>query len=463
MALAPDLAASSTAIRLQQDTVALDGLFSLLSGYHAGRIHDTLSAAASFLFVARASATDSVGFNDANSLFTTHALVLASTLITQPSLAAGSEQTAVIHDTLLTEDQLSFVVRLLMTSGLVAHETLLGDPQRAVRMAERLTLSTEVLATRELNAALSDDLGLNEAFLYLARLTLGDGFALESTFSADDVARVLRLAETITLAARNAAVLETTVSLAEALVLLAGVDSRYPLSVQEALTLADQQAPTLLAQLSQLETLQFVDSLDRGIAFFAKSADTVALDDSQTATLSALLRHRDVLAFIGRLPLGDEDYQAWVLNSDSLGVTEYTQWPFNSIVDTPRGTFGLTDTGLYELTGDTDDGAPIEASLRTGDLAFNTSAHKRVDSAYLYLASTDDVYIRTISTHRGQRSEAWYRVNYREGADDGQTRRVRFGKGLRGTTWAFELANIDGGDLDLRGAEVLPLKLTRRI
>jgi len=123
----------------------------------------------------------------------------------------------------------------------------------------------------------------------------------------------------------------------------------------------------------------------------------------------------------------------------------------------------LTDTGLYELTGGTDDGVPIEALLRTGDLTFSSSSHKRIDRAYLYLTSTDAVLLKAISTHRGQRNEAWYRVNYRDGADDGQTRRVRLGKGLRGTTWAFELTNVDGGAFDLRGAEVLPLLLSRRI
>jgi hypothetical protein len=219
----------------------------------------------------------------------------------------------------------------------------------------------------------------------------------------------------------------------------------------------------LFVALSQLDTLRLLDQMQQGVTFVATSSDALTLTADPTATLTALLRHRDVLAFIGRLPLGDEDYQAWVLNSDSLGVTEYTNFPFNSIADTPKATYGLTDTGLYELTGDDDDGVPIEALLRTGDIEFGTAQHKQVDSAYLYLTSSDTVVLKTISTYRGQRNEAWYRVDYREGADDGQTRRVRFGKGAIGTTWAFELTNIDGGDFDLRGAEVLPMKLQRRI
>lgn len=426
-------------------------------------IADVASLSARILYLARAEQSDAIALADELTEQVNRLAFMATALHAQSLFSVTQELNAPIGDTFFADDQLGFVARLLIASGLVTHETLFGDQQRAVQMADRLLLAARTAGVSELVAMLGDDLALDEAFLYLARLTLGDAFTLESAFSADGAARVLRLAETIVLAARNSAVLETAAALVEGLVLLTGLDSRYPLGAQDALDLADALAPQLLARLAQLETLQFVDSLGQGIAFFAKSTDAVALLDAQGVTLATLLRQPDMLTFIGRLPLGGEDYQAWVLNADSLGVTEYTNFPLDSLADTPRGTFGLTSTGLYELTGDTDDGVPIEALLRTGDLAFSTSAHKRVDRAYLYLTSTDDVYLKTISTYRGQRKEAWYRVNYRADADDGQTRRVRLGKGLRGTTWAFELSNINGGDFDVRGAEVMPLQLARRV
>jgi len=429
----------------------------------AALIHEVLACSGAVGFNTVPSLVDALSLQDQLLPDAARRFFLSSVLATYSAFAPTTEQTTTLADTLLTEDRLAFVARLLAASELVTHDTLLGDPQRAARMADALLVAAATSSTTELLAAIGDDLALNEAFLYLARLIWGESLTLESTFSAEDVARILRLADTISLAVRNAAVLETTVSLVEALVLLAGIDNRYPLTARDAVVLADTLTSSLLGTLMQHETLQFIDSLNNGFVFLATSTDSLLFDDSQIPTLTALLRQPDVLAFIGRLPLGDEDYQAWVLNSDSLGVTQYTNFPFNSLADTPRGTFALSDTGLYELTGDDDDGAPIEALLRTGDLTFNSSLHKRVDRAYLYLTSTDDVYLKTISTHRGQRNEAWYRVEYRESADDGQTRRVRFGKGLRGTTWAFELSNVDGGDFDVRGAEVLPLQLTRRV
>ena len=125
--------------------------------------------------------------------------------------------------------------------------------------------------------------------------------------------------------------------------------------------------------------------------------------------------------------------------------------------------YGVAQRGLYELTGDNDNGRDISATLRTGDMDFGTRQHKNLVRAYLYLTSTDDIILKTTATHRGSRNEAFYRVSARAVADDGQTRRVRLGKGLRGTTWTLEITNVDGGDFDLRYAEVLPVLLDRRV
>lgn len=431
-------------------------------------LQQQFSVSDSAYFIARALQSDTALFADALRPLINRVLVMATSLQAQDSQYAQLSLTAQLDEGFIAEDQLGFVARLIAASNLVAHDAFLRDPQTLCRMAETVHLADLSSLKREIVARLLDDFDFATAVLYIARLTLGEDLTLADLLHADALAgdgitRIARMAETITLISRNAATLELVASLAETLALWTSFDNRYTLTAQSQLDAVDSFLARFLGVLAQLDTLQLVDQLAGALVFVAKSADNVMFADIEHATLTTLLRNQDVLAFVGRLPLDDGDYQAWVLNSDSLGVTEYTQFPFNSLADTGRGAFGLTDTGLYELTGDDDDGTPIEAVLRTGDLTFNTSEFKRVDSAYLYLISTDDVYLKTISTHRGQRSEIWYRVNYREGADDGQTRRVRFGRGVKGTTWAFELTNVAGGDFDLRGAEVLPMKLARRI
>lgn len=426
-------------------------------------IQDTTTLREQLLYTANVSTADAIALTDTNAEQIYRLAIAASTLNAQSDLSAQLEVIVAASDTLLTSDQLDFLARLVTSSTLTATDVATVDMLRLCQMAETVSLASNVSGQAELTARAADDFELETALAYLARLVLADTFTTVSALSADDTARICKLADTIVLASRNVATLETIVNLAEALSLLSSLDTRHALSMADTLAATDAFVAQLLVLLVQAETLALIDEMASSFIFIAQSDDAIELISDQTASLTALFRADDVLAFVGRLPLGDDDYQAWVLNSDSLGVTEYTNWPFNSLATTRRGTFGLTDTGLYELVGDDDDGDPIEALLRTGDLEFSTSDHKRIDRAYLYLTSTDDVYFKTISTHRGQRNEAWYRVDYREGANDGQTRRVRLGKGLRGTTWAFELTNIDGGDFDVRGAEVLPVKLTRKV
>lgn len=423
-----------------------------------GALADTLAAVTKIVYLARIASTDTLSLGDSlpfGALFQA-----ASSLQAQALLSGQLELGVSVADSLSVEDKAAFVLKLLTASQLVLSDTLVANPALMLRAADTVHLATSVNAALDIKTLCEDNLELAEAFSFLLGLVSNETIETASQLT---LARVVHLADTITLISRNVMTLELACSLFEALTLLTTLDSRHALVASDALALTDSLVTQLLAQMAQADTLELVDQMQSGFIFLGQTQDALSLIEDTTVSLMTLLRQRDVIAFVGRLPLGDDDYQAWVLNSDSLGITQYTNFAFNSLVQWRGRNFALSDTGLYELTGDDDDGVPIEALLRTGDLTFGTSSHKRVDRAYLYLTSSDDVYFKTISTHRGQRNETWYRVNYREDADDGQTRRVRLGKGNRGTTWAFELTNIDGGDFDLRGAEVLPVIMKRKV
>jgi hypothetical protein len=104
---------------------------------------------------------------------------------------------------------------------------------------------------------------------------------------------------------------------------------------------------------------------------------------------------------------------------------------------------------------------PIEALVRTGMADFGSSYRKSIPRAYLYLAQDGGVYLRVTSEWAGKRRQVWYSVAGRASADAAM-RRVKLSRGMRGTAWQFEVANIDGGALDLRGAEVVPMVLSKR-
>jgi hypothetical protein len=332
---------------------------------------------------------------------------------------------------------------------------------RGATAAEHLAAADGILGTTELGARLAE-------WARLETLT-GLRFGLDSkegvTFADTLPAVVLRLAslrDQLGVSAQTALRLEIAARLLEGLTALEVAGAVHGLSAAETATLADRLTRALWSTLAPREALALSDATERSFTMVFAADEALGLADAAVNLVELLLRTTETLAFLGRMPLEDGDYEGWVMNSDSLGVTQYGNVPFVALATHAERTLGLTETGLYVLEGDTDDGEPIAAMLRTGDLTFGTGQRKSVPRAYLYLRQDGDMILKTISSERGRRSEFWYRVVLRDGDDPG-ARRVRLGRGVRAVSWAFELVNVDGADFDLRGCEVLPVALSRRV
>jgi hypothetical protein len=119
--------------------------------------------------------------------------------------------------------------------------------------------------------------------------------------------------------------------------------------------------------------------------------------------------------------------------------------------------YAAGDDGLFELTGDTDDGTPISASILTGKSDLGTVQLKRM--AYVYVAASADGGLSMIvHTDDGQTNE--YAVTARELMNGSRT---GVGKGLRSRFWQVELTNTDGGDFEIESIELMPDATIRRI
>jgi hypothetical protein len=149
------------------------------------------------------------------------------------------------------------------------------------------------------------------------------------------------------------------------------------------------------------------------------------------------------------------------MNAVNRGVTGYTGLPFSSLVTHEERTFGVRDDGLYEFSGDTDDGVAIDAAAMTGYIDFSAEEDKNVYRAYLYMKSDSSAYLKVHWDSGGARTCKWYEIALLD-----QTvlanRRIPLARGVRAERWAFEVQNTDGGSLDLRGFEVLPAILRPR-
>jgi hypothetical protein len=234
------------------------------------------------------------------------------------------------------------------------------------------------------------------------------------------------------------------------------------LTETETVALAATLSEAIQAELASTETAVLTDALQHSVVFLLNAS--AALTDSAGLTFSTLLDLSDGAAFIARLPLEDGDYQAWVMNAETTGTTQYVNYPMNSLFTFKGVPYGVSETGLYLLEGETDDGDPINSIVATGDMNFGTSREKNIPRCYLYLTQTGQVVLKTISNRQGSRHETYYELAERttDSTDDDTYRRVPLGRGVRGVWWRFELHALNGATINLDGAEIRPVVLSRR-
>lgn len=188
-------------------------------------------------------------------------------------------------------------------------------------------------------------------------------------------------------------------------------------------------------------------------------SDTYNIDKSSSVSQVAYALLNDGLTFFGSVNFDGEEYLAttYVYNTQSTGITEYSNYSFNSY----SWPYAAASNGIYKLDdADTDDGEEIQTSIKTGLFDFGTSLKKQVPYAYLGVSKTGRILFKTISTQNGVKQERWYEaIAYNNTID---TMRIKLGKGVKAKYWQFEILNIDGEDIIIESLELLPLTLKRR-
>lgn len=141
-------------------------------------------------------------------------------------------------------------------------------------------------------------------------------------------------------------------------------------------------------------------------------------------------------------------------NEESTGYTDY---PFTQFANIGGRYFGAAEDGLYELEGNTDHGAPIEAAIDLGQRDLGTDAIKMLSNAYVSVNA--DAPMRLRVELGGQQ----YTYMTRGVGPQMQTQRFDLGRGLRGHFFGLQLANTDGADFELNGLEFVAQESKRRI
>ncbi len=139
----------------------------------------------------------------------------------------------------------------------------------------------------------------------------------------------------------------------------------------------------------------------------------------------------------------------WVLNHNTGAPSRYENYDFDAFAVIGQDYLAARGDGIYLLDGDDDDGADINAIATIGRTDFDEPVLKRVTAAFLGLNSAGQAHL-TLRTDQGITSGP-YKLRQQPAAST--TERAKFARGLKSRYWEIDIANVDGGDLQVKSAE----------
>lgn len=203
-------------------------------------------------------------------------------------------------------------------------------------------------------------------------------------------------------------------------------------------------------------SLQASSTMDRTLQTDGDIGSTLNVSDSITLSATYTVEYTDTLSISSDLG-GNDTYIAWVTNENTKAASMYEGFNFDSLALFAGRYMAAGPSGIFELTGATDNGVPIVATVRMGKTDFGDPMQKRIHRAYFGVYSAGDMTV-TFTTDDGRT------YSYPVVANSGlQSRRVRVGGGLKSRYWTVELSNPSGTDFTLESDELIPTSLTRRI
>lgn len=346
--------------------------------------------------------TDSVLFGNRINLLPTAVMETLLAMGADPRTTYDGKN--VLVDRLAFADPLHYVVVVLLDEGLVFGDQLTPTFTSFVRVVSRLLLSGS--ATH-----------YAEAFIQIL-----DGLVLRALADALNKAEIT-----------------------DTLVMGEHIASLYTLyaALLERLVLEGSATPEYLATVVVEERLLLGANL------------------SHAADLAVLIR--DSIGFATTLTIDNGEYIAWVLNTESKGLSRYTNYPFNSFAKIGGRYYGAGSDGIHRLEGEDDNGTDIKAMLRLGMTDMGSRKLKRLPEAFIGISTDGTILMKviTVSEDTGEKQAAIYKMRVR-GAAVTRENRIQFGKGMKSVDWDWVIENVAGADFDLRSIEFRPVILDRR-
>jgi len=191
---------------------------------------------------------------------------------------------------------------------------------------------------------------------------------------------------------------------------------------------------------------------------------------ASSASLQAVLDMYAASSFVARSTayLEGEQLDVWATTTDGM-VSKYEGFNFTSFVSVGGRTFGLNDSGLYELTGTVDAGAPIKWFIQSAPVRRDASEQRAGNrrpglsillpyQAYVVgmIPPDTELFIQTDQ-------ELVYDYDLRDTDNRFASTRCRLGRGLRTRHFMFGLYGRASTAGELSSVTILANDSTRNI
>ena len=144
-----------------------------------------------------------------------------------------------------------------------------------------------------------------------------------------------------------------------------------------------------------------------------------------------------------------------VMNVKNRAITEYTNYAFNSFCCFNGKYLGASKNGIFELSGDDDNGTDIDANIKTATADVGKGQPKKLRDAWLVARKG----LMTFTVIADEDEEFTYNADVENSKIHEE--RVKIGRGIKGRGFSFILANVDGSDFDIDSITVLTDNIRR--
>jgi len=244
--------------------------------------------------------------------------------------------------------------------------------------------------------------------------------------------------------------------------LVQGIKS-FAVSTSDTLNLAD--FPDSARSLLISETLSVVDAnsvittfvnsiqSDLGLTDVSSLLRTIGTGVTESLVLTETISNKgtlysaiyDTLAMNVTVELNGDVYECYVLNTPKFYPSMYSGFEFNSFCVFENRAFGANDTGIFELTGSTDNGATIHSGVILSETDFSAPNQKRFRKGYLSISGITPVMV--FETDDGKRQAYTVDTNGK----------ITVSHELKGKSWVLSVADFD----TLDSIKLIPIILTK--